>query len=102
MVTVCFMSTLIIELYNINEYIKCEREMVLPKKKQNRGRRSFIKKAMWSAPVLTAMGQMLKPTGLHGESNIPDPPFGMTSIQNEDNGINSPTIFDEKPLGKSD
>ena len=70
------------------------------KKKRNAARRSFLKKAVWSAPVLTAMGQMLKPSSLHGESHIPDP-WGTLSSQNNNNGVNSKTVFDEKPLNTS-
>jgi len=103
MASISFMFDLIIRLYN-KHYIRKlqvegdEREVY--KKKHGSKRRSFLKKAMWSAPVLTAMGQMLKPSSLHAESHIPDP-FGFTSTQNSENGVNSKTIFDKQPLDTS-
>jgi len=40
------------------------------------GRRLFLKKAIYNAPVLTALGELLIPTVSNAETSIPDPPFG--------------------------
>jgi hypothetical protein len=39
-------------------------------------RRLFLKKAIYSSPVLTALGELLTPTVSNAETSIPDPPFG--------------------------
>ena len=51
--------------------------------KTQKERRSFLKKVAWSAPVLIALGQFVKPTALHAESNIPDPPFGAAATDDD-------------------
>jgi len=33
-------------------------------------RRKFLKKAVYSAPVLIALGQMVKPTDVHADSSV--------------------------------
>ena len=43
-------------------------------KKVTSSRRQFLKKAVYSAPVLMAMGQLLKPTHLQADSTVPPPP----------------------------
>jgi hypothetical protein len=45
-----------------------------PRGKPETGRRSFLKKAAYSAPVLLAMGQLVKPESAHAESQLPPPP----------------------------
>lgn len=37
-------------------------------------RRKFLKKAVYSAPVLTALGQLAKPTKAQADSGDPDGP----------------------------
>ncbi len=41
-------------------------------------RRSFLKKSAYTAPVLVAMGQLVKPTSVHADSTggPPPPPGG--------------------------
>ncbi len=44
------------------------------KGKMLKERRSFFKKAVYSVPVLMAMGQLIKPASLHAEYGIdPEP-----------------------------
>ncbi len=38
-------------------------------------RRSFLKKAAYSAPVLIVLGQLVRPTRVRAESVIPPPPW---------------------------
>ncbi len=38
-------------------------------------RRSFLKKAAYSAPVLLALGQLTLPARVGAESHVPDPVF---------------------------
>ena len=40
-----------------------------------KGRRSFLKKAVYSAPGLFALGQLARPTRTKAESDIPPPPW---------------------------
>ncbi len=47
------------------------------KKEIEKERRGFLKKAVYSAPGLIMLGQMVKPTETYAESNIPDP-FGVS------------------------
>ncbi len=39
-------------------------------------RREFMKKMVYSAPVLIPMGQLIRPVQSSAETSIPDPPFG--------------------------
>ncbi len=55
-------------------------------------RRLFLKKLAYTAPVLTALGQLARPTVVHAETSIPDPPFGILSQNRDsfDNGRSDP------------
>lgn len=44
-------------------------------------RRSFLKKAAYSAPALIAMGQLVKPVSIHAESVIDPPPGEAAAAQ---------------------
>lgn len=44
-------------------------------KKSQKERRNFLKKVAYSAPSLIALGQLVKPTSAHAESNLPPPPW---------------------------
>jgi len=50
-------------------------------------RREFIKKIVYSAPVLTSMGQLIKPVKSSAETGIPDPPVG-TAARHESTNNN--------------
>lgn len=43
------------------------------KDEMQKERRSFLKKAVYSAPGLIVLGQLVRPTKAKAESDIPDP-----------------------------
>ena len=42
-------------------------------------RREFMKKMVYSAPILIPMGQLVRPVNSSAETSIPDPPFGASA-----------------------
>jgi len=42
-------------------------------------RRKFIKKMVYSAPVLIPMGQLIRPVKSSAETGVPDPPMGVAA-----------------------
>ncbi|HFD13683.1 MAG TPA: hypothetical protein ENJ34_00100 [Epsilonproteobacteria bacterium] len=44
-------------------------------KKEN-SRRTFLKKAAYTAPIVLTLGQLVKPTKVHADSGPPDGPPG--------------------------
>lgn len=73
--------------------------------KMQETRRRFLKKAIWTVPVLIGMGQLAKPTTLHAESHIPDPWGMMSSNRNPERNIKDSSLdeslFDESPFDES-
>jgi len=37
-------------------------------------RRNFLKKSLYKAPMLVVLGQLIKPTSIYAESDVPPPP----------------------------
>lgn len=62
---------------NINTHKKVESESTLPvaeKDQKQFSRRRFLKKSVYSAPVLMALGQLAKPTDVQAAYSVPEPP----------------------------
>lgn len=60
-----------------NMHKKVEPESTLPaaeKDKEPPSRRRFLKKSVYSAPVLMALGQLVKPTDVQAQNSVPGPP----------------------------
>ncbi|HIQ28829.1 MAG TPA: hypothetical protein EYH42_10095 [Sulfurovum sp.] len=51
-----------------------EKSTLSDRKDQVSSRRTFLKKAVYSAPVLMAMGQLAKPTNVQADGSVPPPP----------------------------
>jgi len=56
-------------------------------------RREFMKKVIYSAPVLIPMGQLVRPVKSSAETGIPDPPFGAAASPSTTNNSASSDPF---------
>jgi hypothetical protein len=54
--------------------MKKNSDLLNEEEKSKSSRRTFLKKAAYSAPVLVGMGQLVKPTNVHADSTIASPP----------------------------
>lgn len=69
----------------MRDFKKMKNDSVLVNEEQVKSkssRRTFLKKAAYSAPVLVGMGQLIKPTSLHADSNLagtPNSSFGKST-----------------------
>ena len=62
---------------NMNALKKLEAESTLSvaeKDQEQYSRRHFLKKSVYSAPVLMVLGQLVKPTDVQARNSVPGPP----------------------------
>lgn len=65
------------KVQNMNALKKLEAESTLSAKEKDQeksSRRHFLKKSVYSAPVLMALGQLVKPTGVQADSSVSGTP----------------------------
>ena len=65
------------KVQNMNALKKLEVESTLSVKEKDQeksSRRHFLKKSVYSAPVLMTLGQLLKPTDVQADVSVPEAP----------------------------